>query len=435
MPNLGPLSRDVPIRVQQPTVDLRFAPARTASQPEGLSQAEAGEIIYFDVEATNRGSQTLVNLELEIEASAGLEIVGQPTKKAVNTFSLIAPQQSINSPLAFRVLSEGDHQVRLTARSGPGGNAIGQRDATVRGLPRRPRAPIVETAIQLPAQSYAGESTPVVALVQVKNRGTAPLSNIGVEITFDSVLKPRFIDNRNLGRVQLENDRLRWQPPDLQPDQVESLQIEFVAMAPKDQAMIQVMASNGQTSDGKRAQTQILSRSVPPTQVTPPPQVAPPTQVAPPGQIAPPGAILPPGAAGAPGAVLPPAAAARSGQWKIRIVDLGDPIEVNKEARYYLEVVNEQNLADRNVRIQLGIPQGVDLRSVTDMSGRAVLTGPAVDGVAELERIEYFQPGERQFLFVIYPRVPQQMRLLASVASDALPTPTRTDEPVTVIAR
>jgi hypothetical protein len=131
-----------------------------------------------------------------------------------------------------------------------------------------------------------------------------------------------------------------------------------------------------------------------------------------------------------------PVEPARTGEWSIGILDLGDPISVNSEARYIVDLVNNQNQPDRNVRIQLSIPPGVRLINVTASTGVNVPFTSGQDGTVELPPIQFVRPGEQlRYSFVIIPSVaaPSQMRLMARVSSDARPNPQQAVEPVTVI--
>jgi hypothetical protein len=91
-------------------------------------------------------------------------------------------------------------------------------------------------------------------------------------------------------------------------------------------------------------------------------------------------------------------------------------------------------LPDRDVRVQLVVPQGVSLRRVIDANRAAVQpTFTGENGTAELPPIRYVRPGEQlRYTFVIVPTVPQQIRLTARVFSAGQPTPQQATEPVTV---
>jgi hypothetical protein len=296
---------------------------------------------------------------------------------------------------------------------------LGERQASVLGLPRRPKQPRIEAGVRIAPQAYVG--VPTSSVIEVANRGETVLTAITAQIAFDQALQPTAIDNANAGRVRMENGRLVWGPPDLQPGQVAQLVVNFVGNAPTAAAGIAVTATSEALTANAQAEVQLVSRSDTG------------------------GAVLPPGSQSAPGAVLPPGSAApatpseaqRTGAWSIQIIDLHDPTTVNAEVSYDLVIANNQNLPDRDVHVQLVMPQGVSLRQVLDANRANVQpTFTGENGTAELPTIQYVRPGEQlRYTFVIVPTVPQQMRLTARVYSAAQPTPQQVTEPVTVNPR
>lgn len=410
----------VTTRVVAPSVGLRFEPANKAAQ------AEVGEVIAYEIDVTNTGPQTLVDLILEIDHGPGLQNVEQRPLPITQVVPMLQPGQTDSRGVAFRVLQEGQHPAVLRVKSSAGGSVLAERSVSILGLPQRPKTPRIEVSVRVQPEAYIGRTAQ--AIIEVANRGETMLSGINVDIQFDTALEPVQVDTANIGRVRLERGRLPWGPPDLQPGQVFQLIVNFLAKAPAPQAVISAVATSGGVTASAQAQTQLISSS----DVSPP--VLPPTAGAGPGSSAAPGSVLPP-ASGA--AQTAPAEPPRTGQWNIRIIDLHDPITVNSEARYDLVVVNNQNLPDRDVRIELLIPQGVILRDVVSGTGESVQTRVLEEsGARQLPPLQFVRAGEQlRYTFVIVPTVPQQIRLLARVFSAGQPNPQQAAEPVTVNPR
>lgn len=401
-------------RIVTPSVSVRFEPA------DNVAQAEVGDMIMYEIDVTNTGPQTLVNLEMEIETSPGLQHPDQGPGPIRQVIPMLQPGQTESSRgVALRVMQEGQHSAILRVKSAAGGAVLAERAASILGLPRRPKQPRMEAGIRIQPQAYVGQAAS--AVIEVANRGETVLTAINTQIAYDPALEPTAIDNANVGRVRMENGQLLWGPPDLQPGQVAQLVVNFVGKAPTSQAGIAVTAISNAITANARAEVQLVSSSD--------------TD----GGVYPPGGGAAPGTAAPPNSTSPaaPAESQRTGEWSIRIIDLHDPTTVNTERNYELILVNNQNLPDRDVRIQLLIPQGVSLRRVVDATGAIVQpTFTGENGTAELPPIQFVRAGEQlRYTFVILPTVPQQIRLTARVFSAGRPTPQQVTEPVTVIAQ
>ena len=408
----------VTTRVVAPSVGLRFEPANN------IAQAEIGDVITYEIDITNTGPQTLVDVVLEIETGPGLQHSEQGPTPITQVIPMLQPRQTESRGVAFRVMQEGQHPAVLRAKSSVGGSILAERTASILGIPRRPKTPRVEVAVRVQPQASVGGIAQ--AVVDVVNRGETVLSAINVDIAYDASLEPVQIDSDNTGRVPMERaqrGRLPWMPPDLQPGQVAQLTVNFLVKAPAAQATIAVTAGSSGVTATAQAQTQLISPSEGPPPVLPPGANA--------GQTPGPGGVLPPTAP-----VTPPEAA-RSGDWSIRIIDLHDPITVGAEARYDVVIVNNQNLPDRDVRVQLGIPQGVTLRGVVSATGETVQAQFSQDsGTWNLPSVQYVRSGDQlRYTFIIVPNIPQQVQLLARVSSTARPNPQQVTEPVTVNVR
>ena len=131
--------------------------------------------------------------------------------------------------------------------------------------------------------------------------------------------------------------------------------------------------------------------------------------------------------------VLPPAATPRTGGLEISLDDLGDPTLVGNELRYALRVTNNSNLPDRNVHIEIQIPQGVRFLGVTSLvDATPVVTSLGPENSRLFETI-HMRPGTSlDYTLVVIPLVPQVMQLRSRVYSENQPTPVGEDETTTV---
>jgi hypothetical protein len=117
------------------------------------------------------------------------------------------------------------------------------------------------------------------------------------------------------------------------------------------------------------------------------------------------------------------------------MVDYGDPTVVGRDLRYNLFVINDRAEPDRNVRVLLQIPQGVEFRGIT-LNGNPVNHQFLTDGTISLPNIQYIRADEQiVYVFVLRPLIQQVMELQAAVSSDAQLDPFETSETTTVIGR
>ncbi len=405
VPNLRSES-SVQTRVVAPSVALRFEPADAA-------QGEVGSDVYYNVEITNNGPQVLTDLVMEVETDPGL----QPSTKSMSV-PILQPGLATKTGVAFRVQQEGQRAAALRIRSSTGNAVLAESRTSILGVPPRPKVPQMEANVQVSPTMYVGEESATQVVFSVRNPGAVKLENITVDIEHDPVLEPKGFDQNNVGRFFARTGApLRWTPPDLPPGTVAQLIVSFVAKAPTAQARINMVALSGNVTASNQAQVQALSRN---------------------------NAVLPPainqnqGLNNA-GGINPPPAQPRTGELAIHIINRNNPIVINTEVSYGLEVESTQNLPDSDLRIQLNIPQGVRLISVVTSEG--VRLQPIYNEQTaswDLPPVQYVRAPRDllRYTFTIVATVPQQqLRLSARVWSANQPNPKVVTEPVTVIAQ
>jgi uncharacterized repeat protein (TIGR01451 family) len=383
----------VQTQVAQPSVGVRFEPAG------GVAQAAVGQTIEYEIEVTNTGRQTLTDLRVIVESDPGLQEISQSSNRVEQRIPVLAPGQPVRFGVAFVVRQEGRLTARLRVLS-VGDAVLGEREVSIIGQPPRAREPRMDLAITFPPTVPVGQTTQ--ALLQLRNAGETPLTNIVVNISSDEALQAVEADRDNLSRIQVSGTRLTWRAPDLQPGQFAQVYLGYSPRIAAEQARISVEAV---TAEGARGANQVATRIV----------------------------------SGSGGTVMPPAEsspAVRAGDWSISIVDLHDPVVVGGRVRYVLTIVNNQNLPDRQVRVQITRPEGARIESIS-RGGSELAPSFAPDSLwIDLPVEQFVRPGERlEYLFVVVPTIPQTLRLSARVSSEAQPTPREVTETTTVNAR
>lgn len=382
------------------SVDVKFAPAG------GVAQAEVGNQVQYEIDVTNNGRQSLTDLQLVIETSPGLPEAYQGVNKVEQAIPMLLPSETRKIGATFQVQQEGQLVARLTVRSG--NNILAEKSASILGLPEKPKEPAIGVSIRFPETiRVGGRST---AEVTVRNPGEVKLTDIQVQLSVDPTLAVTRVDNANLRNLALSNDGLTgtWSAQDLLPrmpgdsgDVIRRLFVEFESKAPVEAGRISVRATSAENVQSEdSAQFRAIGNEVTP-----------------------------------PAPVTPPARETLTGELEVELIDYRDPANIGSEIRYDLIVTNGQNQPNRNVRVMLRLPEGVQIQQIT--SGGTQTSYEFIDkNTIALPDIQYLRSTDNvTYTLVLIPQVPQLMELRARVYSDQQPTPSEASETTTVNAR
>jgi hypothetical protein len=303
--------------------------------------------------------------------------------------------------VAFKVQQEGQFGARLKVLTG---NALLAEapPSFVRGVQPKPKQPKIDISIEFPDVLAAGRRAN--ALFTVKNTGETTLTGLRIAIANDPALRAMSVDSGNISRVRQDGGQLIWTPQDLMRgttgDSILQMVVEFEALAPAPQAVLSAQASS---NENVQAQFQVVTRITG-------------------GSVQPPPAIGPQGSQ------------ARTGELLLGLADYRDPRGVNQEIRYSLTVTNKQNLGDRNIRVQLRIPQGLALGKISTINGDPI-TFVRDNDIYELRpTIEFMRPEDTlTYIISMVGLVPGQVELGARVASDNQPNWKSVSEQTTIL--
>lgn len=431
----GNLSANSPVRTEivEASVDLRFDPI------SGAAQAEIGQLIEYAIDIRNTSRQTLTDLRVAIESDPGLPEEETGRNAVEKSISYLQPGETHAMQVNFVVRQAG--QLAAKVRVYAGQNLLAERTTSVRGAEPAPKRPEVAIDIELPETIRVGST--VNATVTLRNPGQVLLTGLNVELAWDPSLRATYVDSNNSSRFRLGADGRSavWSAQDLLPppssssgDMIRPIRISFECIAPVVQGTLsaRVVAAEGVQASGSVNYRAVTNEVTPP--VTPP-ATLPPT--------------LPPSTEGAGGAppvmppVTPPAtggssgATQRTGQWEIQLSDYGDPTLVGNKVRYTVTVRNNQNLIDRNVRVDLQLPQGVRFEGATNLfDGTPVRTEFGPDNTLRFAEINSVRAQESlTYVFVLVPQVPGVIVIRARVYSAERPTPQETQQDTTVLSR
>ncbi len=377
------------VRTVAPSVNVSMV--RVPENTTGT--AEVNEVVYYEVAVRNSGTQALVNLQVKIDTTPGWQEANERRTSVENVIPMLQPGQVQVLPLALRVIQEGQHTATVSVSSN--GTALAQSAPVgLTGVPPRPRRPRVEAAIRTApeVQARVGEATNGYFIVT--NTGETPLENLDVTIKHDPRLVPKQVDTENGPRVrqiQGDNTTLHWTPDRLMPGQFVQLTVLFVPQAATSSAGLAMTVVNGETTATTSAALAIVGSD----------------------------SVLPP--TGGNGA--PPNPASRTGAWQLLFEPLQNPTVVGNRVTIPVEIRNGQNLQDTNLRIQVALPEGIDLTGI-ERGGVAIPATQTERGVWTLPAEKFIRPNETvNFFLIVTPRVAQQATISIAVASDGQPTP------------
>ncbi|MDX1925003.1 MAG: hypothetical protein SFV81_00715 [Pirellulaceae bacterium] len=395
-PNLSSTS-SVETSVIQPSVNVRFEPVG------GVAQEEMGKQIFYEVDVTNTGRQALTDLRVIVETAAGLPEAEKGANVVEWVIPMLQPGQTTSKGIAFSVQREGELPAKIKVLSG--NSILAERSSAVFGTKPAPKMPGIDVSISFPENVTVGSRSR--AMIAVKNTGRTTLTGIRLFINSDPALRAIATDADSKPFVRSTDNtgtRLEWTPRDMLPgtdgETIAQLLIEYEAQSPVAQAGILVEATcNEQVRDQAQVMARIVSSGVMPPGVQP--------------------GVQPPGNGGIGG--LQP----RTGALRITLNDFEDPTNVGKTFRYALGVTNNQNLGDRNVRIQLKMPPEIELLGVSTLTGNNVAVNRNADGVFEFQTEKFLGPGQ-DLQYVLTARgvvAREQVEVAARVFSDEQPTP------------
>ena len=367
---------------------------------------------------------------MAIESDPGLPEAETGQNAVEKNISFLQPGQT--QPLQANFVVRQAGQLGAKVRVYAGQNLLAEKTASIRGMEPAPKRPDIGINVEFPETIRVGNT--VNATVTLRNPGQVKLTGMNVELAWDPALRATYVDSSNATRFRLGADGRSaiWNAQDLLPpvsssagEYIVSLTIAFDCIAPAPQGSFTAKVA---AAEGVQANDSISFRAVT-NEVSPP--VNPP--VAPPGTGN--GNVLPP--------VTPPPVGStlgtqpRTGEWEIQLSDYGDPTVVGNQVRYTLTIRNNQNLIDRNVHVDLRLPQGVRFEGATNLfDGTPVSTEFGPNNSVSFAEINSVRAGESlTYVFVLVPQVPDVMLIRARVYSAERPTPREAEQDTTVQPR
>ncbi len=238
--------------------------------------------------------------------------------------------------------------------------------------PPAPVVPVIpdrpELQVRLTGASQARVGQPSLFTIEVANTGNIPLTGLRVNYRYPDSLTPSRVDKKRPATDHLPGN-LIWEINQLEVGQRHTWDVECIAQRGGVDAIARVDATSQQNaSDSVELKTQIAAVAAPPAGVDPGP-----------------------GGGAVPDIGDGPQNGNVKGELTLSIADQGDPIRVGQRVTYLLVLKNDRNATDRNVRLTVAFPTGLDFKTL-----RSPLQGTvrASDREIELPSIAEMRAGE-----------------------------------------
>ena len=348
----------VETRVFSPSLSVRMT---------GPATAQVGQQVDFEIEITNTGTEPLNRVVVRDRLPAGLE---HPTERgSVIERALAEPlppgaSRKIAVSLLVRQAGRLCHTAEVVADGGHAASATACIDAVE--APRPEPRPAVEASIEAPAQARVGQR--ITVTMRVANTGNIPLTNVRVIGFYDRSLYPREAST-GYDPQALTRGELVWFTPQLMPGEslTRQVRLECVKDSPTSWCRVFVEAAENvrAVQESKLVIEPAVAVRPPPGPVEPPPRIQEPREPAPEKIV---------------------------GELKVSIAGRQNPVTVNSSVSYIIVVENGRNVGDKNVRITLELPPGMEYVRLNGPVGARTISP---DGrTIEIETIKEMRPGE-----------------------------------------
>lgn len=296
------------------------------------ARVEVGQEVQFKVEVTNTGRTPLTNVTITDAFDPGLTHKQGEVSPMVKLLGTLAPNQTSQFSATFRVDQPGKlcHRLDVMADGGHSAATTGCVEAVPAAAAAVP-SPKVSVLVVAPPKLEVGKKT--IVKLEIKNGSLAALTNLRLTASFPKSLVPL----RDSDGAPFDDEGLHYLIPRLMAGESVVKQIEFEGAKVDSAALIKARL----TSDQAPAQTSEGTINVAAPAITPP---------------------RVPGS-GIPGAAIEPPA--NAGNLKVTVVAANEPIGLNMQVTYRIDLKNESPQADDDVSITLILQDGLKFKSLT----------------------------------------------------------------------
>jgi len=392
----------------KPTIDLKFAPA------VGLESVEVGQAAVFEILATNTGRQTINDLLLTIDADQGLQSTdagpGVGTNSVGRKVSYLPPGQTQSIGLRFIARRTGELAARVVASVG--GLPLADRSTFVRVTEPIPRQPGMAAEIlpTLAGKTTLSQGELVTMNGIIRNTGQTRLTNIQILIEYDASLAVTQLSSGGANAAPAR--QLVWEIPQLEPQLQVSIQATFQSLGSAPQSAVRLSARSSEAINAADTFT-FGSNGAPP--------------------VGPPNGLMPTPSNDNNNAIRE----AANNRWSLLIQPIDSNVSVGEQSRYDVTFRNNGNQPEEQVELQIAIPQGMKVVTLSTGDGGPVNSQYSEDGrIITIEPIQFLRAGEQvRRIIELRHEVPGAATFSVLVKSVADPQGTQQQSRITVRPR
>lgn len=308
-----------------------FASALTVKSTSP-ARVEVGQTVRFQVEVTNTGRTPLTNVTVTDTFDPGLTHVQGEVSPIVKTLDTLAPNETRQFGVTFRIDQPGKlcHRLDVLAEGGHSAATTGCVEGVATAAPTA-TIPKVSVIVSGPRKLEVGKKERV--RIEIKNGSSTKLKNVRILVSFPKSLVPI----SDTDGAPFDNEGLHYVIQEIVAGGNVIKQIEFEGTSVDPTATVRARL----TADQIPAQSSEAVISIGASPITPPRN---------------PGSGIPGG-----GIESPP----NADNLKVKIAPLNEPIAVNGQVTYHIDLKNESNQPDDDVAITLILPTGLKLKSLS----------------------------------------------------------------------
>ena len=335
-----------------------------AVQMRGPETAVVGEAVTYLIEVTNTGDQALTNVLLSDTFAVGLEHSERQLSPVEFLLGDMTVGETMTKELTFIVRGPGQlcHQLQVTAAGGHFASAEACLIATAPAVQPAPVQPApaqpapagtpdqydLQVTMKKVGPPRAQVGTLADYQIDIVNNSDLPLNNVQVSATIDPALEPKLVTPGYIEEAARQG-QLVWPIAQLPARSTATLRISTMPQSATAAATnkVTVTSLEGVTGSGSVV-TQI-------SEPTPPPADVP---------------------------------AQPAGAMTISISETSDPIRVGQTTKYLIAVTNRRNTDDRNMQLQITLPEGLQFVRINAAQPRITPDGRTITLVEQAVRIE-----------------------------------------------
>ncbi len=378
-------TQTVSTNVFKPSLDVSIRPTGNTQE------VEVGKTILMEIDVRNISNRPLTDVRVLVESGRGLVEANRRENSVIQSIPVIAGGETKPIGITFLVQEPGPLNAKVSVSSAQ--SAFASAQTSIVGVPKPASGEQLTGGVFRNLQS-ATQGQEVLFTLELENRG-APLTGVRIYCDPDTALQPISLGGDGFDQKATEaTQRMTWMLDRWETGQRRVFAGRFLALQGGKQARVRYSVTSleglSQTYDGVVDVTASGGGTNPNSGNT----------------DAGSGGVMPPG----------------DTSLQVVLLEPGDPVKVNQEIAYRVNITNASNQEDGNLDIQFRLPPGVEFVSIGSTFGQLQITDRTADGLVRVETIRSLRPAETLNLSLrLIVRQPLTLEIATLVRSNRQP--------------